>query len=167
LHWRAKVKLWKVAISLAAVGAVAAPGIFGIWGFMPKKEVWVPLTEEERQQGENLLKSNACVFEKVSCDDHDPFYNRLWTGNPLRCYRSRGCTAYKLLDLEKGRRKVEQRDLFKYWVINLEVAFAVFVGIFGLVMVLPAFALWYWIFALWYWRWLRTIALRYWGWLKT
>jgi hypothetical protein len=159
------VRLWKIAISLAAVGALATPGLFVIWGDMPEKEVWVPLTKEERQQAENALMSNACMFEQVFCD-LDEFSKQRLRDAPF-CYRSLACPVYKLLDLENGRRKVEQRDLFKYWVINLELALAVFVGIFGLVMVLPPFALWYWRFVLWYWRWLRTIALRYWGWLNT
>ena len=44
---------------------------------------------------------------------------------------------------------MDQPDPFKYWAINLVVSFVVFVGIFGLAMVVPA------------------IALRYWRWLKT
>jgi hypothetical protein len=53
----AKVKLWKVAISLATIGALATPGIFGIWGFMPEKEVWEPFTEELRQHYESLMEN--------------------------------------------------------------------------------------------------------------
>jgi hypothetical protein len=48
-----------------------------------------------------------------------------------------------------GARKVYEADPLQYLVINLGVAFAAFVGIFGLAMVIPA------------------IVLRYWGWLKT
>ena len=82
------MKLWKIAISLAAAGALAAPFIFDTW----------------------------------------PMVMSYWLQGP--------------------------------WVwelaINLAVPLAVFVGIFGLVMALPA------ILAV-----LRAIALRYWRWLRT
>ena len=45
-----------------------------------------------------------------------------------------------------------QPDPLKYLAINLAVAPVVFVGIFGLAMVLPRIALRYW-------RWLRTLQV--------
>jgi hypothetical protein len=60
------VKPWKVAISLAAVGALGAPFVLGTWKARPIKGVWVPLTEEQRQQIESHLKArdycNVGVF---------------------------------------------------------------------------------------------------------
>jgi hypothetical protein len=129
-HWRPKVKLWKVAISLAAVGALAAPFVLGTWKGRPEKWVWVPLTEERRQEIESLLKA------KNYCKDMDKL-------NQFIC-------EYSYLDpLKEGREKVDQPDPFKYLVINLVVALVMFVGIFGLAMVIPPIALRYW-------RWLRT-----------
>ena len=61
------MKLWKIAISLAAVGALGAPLIFGTWEVMPAKEVWVPLTEKRRQEIENYMKAtNICKDEGKS-----------------------------------------------------------------------------------------------------
>ena len=51
--------------------------------------------------------------------------------------------------LTEGRESVSRPDLIKYLAINLAMALPVFVGIFGLAMVIP------------------PIALRYWRWLKT
>jgi hypothetical protein len=49
------VKLWKVAISLAVVGALVAPFLVGTGKVMPLK--WVPFTEEQRQEIENSCKN--------------------------------------------------------------------------------------------------------------
>ena len=124
------MKLWKVAISLAVVGALAAPFIFDTWEAMPEKEVWVPLTEHHRQELENYKKAlNSCKgmgeSERFICEDR------------------------YIKPLEEGREQVYPLDLFKYLAINLAVALPVFVGIFGSVMVLPPIATRYW-------GWLRT-----------
>ena len=55
------MKLWKVAISLAAVGAVAAPFVVGTWKARPRK--WVPLTEERRHELEKAM--NYCKDEEA------------------------------------------------------------------------------------------------------
>jgi hypothetical protein len=49
------VKFWKVAISLAAVGASGAPFVVGTWKDVPRK--WVPFTEERRQEIEKAMNS--------------------------------------------------------------------------------------------------------------
>jgi hypothetical protein len=123
------VKLWKVAISLAAVGALAAPVILGTWKVMPRK--WVPFTEEQRQE----IESKA-----AKCKD---------IGDKLQQFF---CEFSDSMLLKEGGEYVDQPDPFKYWTINLVVALVVFVGIFGLAMVLPAIALRYW-------RWLRTLQV--------
>jgi hypothetical protein len=125
------VKLWKVAISLAVVGAVGAPFVLGTWKAMPRKEVWIPLTEQRRQEIENYLK------EVNYCKD-----------------RSEGdrfaCEWFTIKPLEEGREFVGmQPNLLKYLAFNLAVTLPVFVGIFCLAMVIP-------LIALRYWRWLRT-----------
>ena len=122
------MKLWKIAISLGIVGALAAPVILGTWEVMPAKEVWVPLTEERRQE----IESNR----KATCKDvseRERFNCEYWFIEPLR----------------KGGEYVSRPDLLKYLAINLAVALPVFVGIFGLAMVIPPIALRYW-------RWPRT-----------
>jgi hypothetical protein len=126
-----KVKLWKVAISLAAVGALAAPAIFDTWEVMPGKEVWVPLTEERRQEIESYMEAtNICKDEAT--EGHRFF-----------------CEYFYIKPLKEGRESVTRPDLFKYLAIKLAVALPVFLGIFGLAMGLPAIVLRYW-------RWLRT-----------
>jgi hypothetical protein len=121
------VKLWKIAISLAAAGALGAPLIVGTWKDMPRK--WVPFTEERRQEIAKAM--NSCKDEEA---------DRL---HIFLCQYSKS----KLLG--EGGEYVKQPDPFKYWTINLAVALPVFVGIFGLAMVIPPIALRYW-------RWPRT-----------
>jgi hypothetical protein len=124
--WRSKVKLWKVAISLAIVGALAAPFILGTWKLRPTE--WVPFTEEQRQEIENRV--NSC---KDISDKGERFFCEYFNSNWLK----------------EGGEYVNNLDSFKYWIINLVVALVMFVGIFGLSIVI------------------LKIALRYWGWLKT
>jgi hypothetical protein len=120
------VKLWKVAISLATVGALVAPFVVGTWKARPTK--WVPVTEERRQEIENSL--NSCKDEGTKSDR--------WV-----------CEYLTTEWLKKGGEYGNSPDPFKYWVINLGAALIALVGIFGLAMVIPRIALRYW-------RWLRT-----------
>ena len=121
------MKLWKVAISLAVVGALVAPFIVGTGKVMPLK--WVPFTEEQRQEIESHLNS---------CKDEGITKSARWVCEYLTTER-----------LKEGGEYGNKPDPFKDLVVNLAVALVMFVGIFGLTMVLPAIALRYW-------RWLRT-----------
>ena len=124
------MKLWKVAISLAVVGGLGAPFMVGTWKVRPEKVVWVPLAEQRRQEIEEVVGDCKGLDEG---------------------YRSR-CEYFTVEPLEQGGEWVYRPDLLKYLAINLAVAFVVFVGIFGLSMVLPKIALRYW-------RWLRTLQV--------
>jgi hypothetical protein len=114
---------------------IAAPFALGTWKAKPIKGVWVPLTEQRRHELERELKwqVNDCKDENAIERQHLPQLDCELTSKPL----------------EEGREQVYHEDQFKYWAINLVVPLVVFVGIFGLAMVVPA------------------IALRYWRWLKT
>jgi hypothetical protein len=100
-HWRLTVKLWKAAILLAAVGALAAPFIVGTWKVMSEKAAWVPLTEERRQEIEEVVNDCQGLDEG---------------------YRSR-CEYFTVKPLKQGGEWVyrpdQDPDLLEYWAINL------------------------------------------------
>jgi hypothetical protein len=161
LHWRPEVKLWKVAISLAVVGAVAASVVLGTWKVRPTKLVWVTLTQQRRQEIESDRKRqvNSCKekniiqprdFPQRDCENLPSCleeYSRLLADIPC---------LHSINSLAEGREQVYREDQFKYWAINLAVPLAVFVGIFGLVMVFPATLAVVRAICLWYWKWLKT-----------
>ena len=117
------MKRWKVAISLATVGALAAPITFGTWKHQSRSVSWSPLTEKQRQEFENYCKDEIDT-DRVFC-------------------------KYTRIILREGGGWRFGTDIIKYLAVNLAVALAVFAGVFGLAMVIPA------------------ILLRYWKWLKT
>ena len=128
------MRRWKVAISLAAVAAVAAPFVFGTWKHQPTSEMWIPLTEAQRQRLESYLK------ERNYCRNlNDP--------NLI----DQVCAGYALKPLKEGGEWITVSDPhpFKYLALNLVVVIVGYAGIFGLAMVLPTIV-----------RWLRTIVLR-------
>ena len=116
------MKLWKVAISLAIVGALGAPFIVGTWKVMPTK--WVPFTEERRQEIEKAI--NSCKDEEA---------------DKVHIYL---CEYSKSKLLGEGGEYVDQPDPFQYWTIRvLGVAFVAFVGIVGLTTI--ALRYWRWL----------------------
>jgi hypothetical protein len=133
------MKRWKVAISLAAVAAVAAPFVFGTWKVKPKSYRLVPLTEQQRQWFGNRAK------ERNYCRNLD---------NPNLV--DLGCEERYLTPIKEGGTREYYDDPFKYLAFNLVAVIVGYAGVFGLAMVLPTIV-----------RWIRTIVLRYWRWFKT
>ena len=132
------MRRWKVAISLAIVGAVAAPLILGTLNKMPVSEYWVPLTEKRRQEIESYLKETDYCKKLVE-------FNAQFE-----------CEYGDMKSLEEGGGWTIYNDLVKYSAINLAVAIAVFAGIFASAMVIPSIV-----------SGATAIVLRYWRWLKT
>jgi hypothetical protein len=116
------VKLWKVAISLAAAAALGAPFMVGTWRDMPRK--WVPFTEERRQEIEKAM--NSCKDEEA---------------DKVHIYL---CEYSKSKLLGEGGDYVDQPDPVQYWTIKvLGVVFVAFVGIVGLTTI--ALRYWRWL----------------------
>jgi hypothetical protein len=131
------MKQRKIAISLAVVGAIAAPFVFQTYnkGYWPQtwkplgywRETWQPLTAEERQRyTENI--NRPCSPDEYLCPLFKSFMQK---------------------DIDNGGVYVWERTLAPYLLSNAIAVVATFIIIFGLTYLLPA------------------ITRRYWRWLKT
>jgi hypothetical protein len=114
---------WKIALSLAVVGAVAAPFVFHTNKADPR--TWKPITAEERSYILRYLKeTNNCQTES----------------NDI----AKGACNLSRYELESGDSGKTQLDLPKYLAINATVAGVAFGVIYGLAFLLPALARRYW-----------------------
>src|SRR6516165_1723847 len=121
------MKQRKIGISLAVVGAIAAPFVTGAWKMTPKS--FTPLSaEREKKLTAYIEKTKNCQTVE---DTYEQFYCENW---PRKALRDGG-------ELEFSKPK--------YLALNLATALAGFVVVFGLAYLLPAIARRYW-------RWLNT-----------
>jgi hypothetical protein len=65
---------WKIAFSLAIVGALAAPFVLGTYNARPSYSVWVPLTARERenlavslQNSDKYCQRTKSIMDAVNC----------------------------------------------------------------------------------------------------
>ena len=134
----------KIALSLAIVGALAAPYAFGTYKEPRVYLVSVPLTAHEKEQRANYLDTGDCK----SFDD-DPYVELLCDlyGENFKLRRK--------AELERGTRPEWRDDLPKYWMMYVGTAAATFISLFGLAYLIP--------------MWIRGLAFlvrRYWKWLN-
>jgi hypothetical protein len=129
------VSQWKIALSLAIVGALAAPFAFHTYKAEPQVSGFVALTAEQREDTiAYLARLNNCrEFETIPMDKLPRAADE--------CFYRRGL-------LQNGK-YYSNFSAPKYLALNVVAAVAGFVGIFGLAMVLPALVRRYW-------RWLRA-----------
>jgi hypothetical protein len=131
------VKQRKIAISLAVVGAIAAPFVFGTYNERPIAKVWTSFDEEpwtKEYYKAIVAKTNNCqTFE---------YYG----GPDARIVRF--CLDGQKA-LEEGGYYGGRQSTPLYLALNAAVAVVTFAVIFGLTYLLPA------------------LARRYWQWLKT
>jgi hypothetical protein len=128
------MRQWKIALSLAVVGALAAPFVFRTYKIRPPSvQTWVPMSEEvkagviaymKRTNGcQNFVDQanspalDSCRFEQKALDDGGSYGSR--PSIPL------------------------------YLTLNAAVALITFGIIFGLTFLVPALAIRYW-------RWLKA-----------
>lgn len=113
------MRQWKIAFSLAIVGAIAAPFVLGTWKIRPMSKGWVPLTVEEREnilsniEGTDSCQKTATDIAKLSCF---ALQRELTDGGEFRTYASAP----------------------KYVAWNAAAAAMGFSTIFGLTFLLPA-----------------------------
>jgi hypothetical protein len=138
------VKQWKIAISLAVVGAIAAPFVFhtyeaDVTGYYVG--VIGPLTAQHKEDlTAYVRKLNNCkVFETTPRDDPER----------ITCYGA-------LAELDHGGDFHWEFSVPRYLAWNVGTSAAAFAVVFGLAYLLPAVA-----------RLLSAIARRYWRWLNT
>jgi hypothetical protein len=120
---------WKIALSLAIVGGLATPFVFGTYKVRPPSlQTWLPLTEEG--------KANVIAFMKRTnnCED---FVGR---GDD---YALESC-RYEQKALKEGGVYGPRPSLLLYLAINAAAAILAFGAIFGLTFLLPALLRRYW-----------------------
>ena len=120
------MKQRKIAISLAVVGAIAAPFVLKTYKEKPYGEVWVPLSIEDKSMFTSRLnETNNC---QTLGRDEDLL---------------KGCRfIQKALEQKGAYYSAPSRPL--YLALNTAVAAVAFVVIFGLTYLLPALARRYW-----------------------
>jgi hypothetical protein len=125
------VKQRKIAISLAVVGAIAAPFVLKTYKENPYGKVWVSLTAED------MYRFKARLNETNNCQTLERDEDLL-----------KGCRfIQKALEENGAYYSAPSRPL--YLTLNAAVAAVAFVLIFGLTYLLPALARRYW-------QWLKT-----------
>ena len=126
------MRQWKIAISLAIVGVVAAPFVFGTWKVRPRSEVLVPLTAEEKE------RITAYMERTENCEK-----------GIERSRLARFMCEQDQEDLQRGAKSQSYLSVPKYLAINIAAALIASVGIYGLVFLVPALVRRYW-------KWLNT-----------
>ena len=141
---------WKIALSLAVVGALAAPFAFGTYNARPVSAVWVPLTAHDKEQRANYLDTNDCKsFDNNSSDELFCYYD-LRTGEKDFKRRIEN-------ELEWGtRRGGVHADLLQYLAMNVGVAATTAFSLFGLAYLIPMLIRGVVFLARRFWRWLNA-----------
>jgi hypothetical protein len=146
------MRQWKVALSLAIVGAIAAPFVFDTYNADPTSHTWVPIRAEDRAAiSARLNETNNCqvLTDRVNSlplpKDPEVRTSALLQNNDflpeVDCHIDQD-------RLQNGGYFETHPDLLKYLAINGLTAGAIFGAIFGLAFLVP------------------TLVRRYWRWLN-
>ena len=128
------MKQRKIAISLAVLGAIAAPFVFHTYKARPMADnVWTPLSDDAKEFFSWNIKICQMFKDLGHADIHESLF---------------GCRAQQKA-LEEGGYYGRGRSKPLYLALNAAVAVSAFVVIFGLSYLLPALARRYW-------RWIKT-----------
>lgn len=133
---------WKIALSIAIVGALAAPFAFRTFNARPTYSVWVPLTAQERADlALSLRNQNYCGGKRI-VSDSDFVVN-------FGCQRNKE-------RFELGGDYERHPDWLKYWLSNAVAVAATFAAIFGLAYLIPALVRGFAFSMRRYWKWLKS-----------
>jgi hypothetical protein len=119
------MKPWKLAISLAVIGAISAPFVAGTWRPRPNANLLIPLTTKERSDlSAQLEKSKDC---------------RLYQSREDRSEEDTIGSFVCELDRERlvdGGHWAKRFSLFRHVATNVAFMLAVFAIVFALVLAL-------------------------------
>jgi hypothetical protein len=117
-----KMRQWKIALSLAIIGAVAAPLVLRTHQARPQVSGFLPLTAERREEITAYLAGpNYCKeFEEI----------------PIDKLRREADECIEWRGLLRDGEHYSHFSVPKYIVLNIGVAVLAFAGIFSLAMVL-------------------------------
>jgi hypothetical protein len=137
------VRQWKIASSLAIVGAIAGPFVFGSYKANPYTSGFLPLPPAQKEE------VAAYLARQNNCEEFFDF------DIPMERSRERD-ECFERLGLLRNGEYYSYFSLPQYLALNAVFAVAGFLSIFGLVMVFPAGV-----------RFARGAVRRYWKWLNT
>jgi hypothetical protein len=143
---------WKIALSLAVVGALAAPFAFGTYKERIVSPVWVvPLTAKDKEERAYYLKTNDCIASFDAFTDERSNCTYFALRNEAEIFEGRVKE-----ELERGRRLGWQPDPVGYLAVNIAAA-ALTAGILIVLAYLIPLLI----------RGVAFLARRYWRWLST
>jgi hypothetical protein len=148
-----RVKQWKIALSLAIIGALAGPFVFRTYRLEPTYEILVALTAEEKESiAAELRKTNDCQVlrerwarkrEIIISDIDQPAVITSTMLSDNDYLRKVGCEM-ELEKFQAGGQHETYFDSSKYLAINLMAAALMFGLVYALTFALPALLRRYW-----------------------
>ena len=144
------LRQWKIALSLAVVGALAAPFAFRTYKARPWYSVSVPLTAQEKEKLADQFLNSGKHCEDIAVFPDQPPEGAFFVpvGEDDFCYEIR-------VKLDRGATEEVRPDRSKYWMMNVGTAAATAVSLFGLTFLVPMLI-----------RGVAFLARRYWRWLN-
>ena len=130
------MKHWKIAISLAVLGAIAAPFITRTVKMEPTTESWVALTQDEKERiSAEMSKTSNCRTLSEQFDAKKNMGIKPSVEDFMDVISRDSICRDQLKSLELGGHAESHPSLLKYAAFNLASALAGFGIVFGIAMV--------------------------------
>ena len=131
------MKQWKVAISLAILGAIAAPFVTHTLRMHPTTETWIPLTQDEKERvSAEMSKTSNCLTLSEQFDAKKNTGSKPSVEDFMDAISRDSICRDQLKTLELGGHAESHPSLLKYAVLNLASALAGFGIVFGVAVVI-------------------------------
>ena len=139
------MKQWKVALSLAILGAVGAPFVTHTVRMRPTTETWMPLTQDEKERiSAEMSKTSNCRTLSEQFDAKKNMGIKPSVEDFMDVISRDSTCRDQLKSLELWGHVESHPSLVKYVVLNLASALAGFGIVFGAAMVIPFLIQRYW-----------------------
>ena len=131
------MKPWKLALSLAILGAIVAPFVTQTVRMRPTTETWIPLTQDEKERiSAEMSKTSNCRAISEDFDVKKTMGIKPTVEDFMDVISRDSTCRDQLKSLELGGYVESHPSLFKYVVFNLASALAGFGIGFGAAMVI-------------------------------
>ena len=134
------MKQWKVALSLAILGAVTAPFVTHTVRMHPTTETWIPITQDEKERiSAEMSKTSNCRTLSEQFDAKKNMGIKPSVEDFMDVTSRDSICREQLKSLELGGYAESHPSLFKYVVFNLASVLAGFVIVFGVAMAIQRY----------------------------
>ena len=131
------MKHWKIAISLAILGAIAAPFITRTATMEPTTESWVALTQDEKERiSAEMSKTSNCRTLSEQFDAKKSMGAKPSVDDFMNTISQESICRDQLKSLELGGHAEAHQSILKYAALNLASALAGFGIVFGVAIVI-------------------------------